>query len=89
MGEQSPIPALFLLPLKNMAKTTRGTTRATGSRGTLIQQSRGVSPSEKASFHEIEGAGRRHVRRPFFGLTDDDEEALVTQLEAGLRRQLE
>lgn len=46
------------------------------SRGTFIQQSRSKGSAEKAAYHDISGAGRRHVRRPFFSLTSEDEQAL-------------
>ena len=43
-----------------------------GPHQTLIQRSRRVSPSEKATFHQISGAGKSHVLRPFFGLSQSD-----------------
>lgn len=51
---------------------------------TLIQQSRDVSPSEKATFHQISGAGRRHVLRKFFGLSAADEAVITDRVEAFL-----
>lgn len=47
---------------------------------TLIQRSRGISPAEKAAFHQIDGAGKRHVLREFFGLTAADEQAIVDRV---------
>lgn len=50
------------------------------ARTTLIQRSRRIPPSEKAAFHQIEGAGRRRVKREFLGLTADDERAIVDRV---------
>ena len=48
-----------------------------GRRGpTLIQRSRRVPPSEKAAFHQVVGAGRSRVKREFFGVSPQDEEAI-------------
>jgi hypothetical protein len=44
--------------------------RATGP--TLVQASRRVSATFKAEIHNVRGAGRRGVTRPFLGITDDD-----------------
>lgn len=55
---------------------------------TLIQASRRVPASEKAAFHQILGAGQSHVKRPFFELTDDDENALIDRFEQQLGRLL-
>jgi len=51
-----------------------------GRRATFIQASRSKAPSEKARVHQITGAGRRRVKRPFFGLNGRDEDALVERL---------
>ncbi len=59
-----------------------------GSGPTLLQQSRRVSPAEKAAFHNIDGAGRRHVRREFFGLNASDEEAIVDRLDQALAKKV-
>ncbi len=60
-------------------------------RPTRIQGSRHVSPAEKAAFHQVSGAGRRHVLRQFFGLAPSDEAALFQQfglhLDANLARE--
>jgi hypothetical protein len=53
-------------------------------RQTLIQQSRGISSQQKAQWHEIDGAGRSHVKRPFFGLNAKDEDAVVDRISQGL-----
>jgi len=54
------------------------------SRGTLIQQSRRVSSAQKAQYHEIDGAGRSHVKRPFFALNDADDAAIYKRLSDGV-----
>jgi hypothetical protein len=62
--------------------------RASGN--TLIQNSRNVSPQQKAVFHNVVGAGRSKVRREFFNLGPSDAEAIVnlleTRLDANLQR---
>jgi hypothetical protein len=40
------------------------------------QRSRDKRPSEKAMFHQITGAGKSHIKREFFGLSDADEQAI-------------
>lgn len=55
---------------------------------TLIQASRRVSPSEKAAYHQESGAGRRHVKRQFFGLSASDETAIVDLVEHDLAKRL-
>lgn len=58
---------------------------------TFIQRSRSKGSAEKATYHDISGAGRSRVRRPFFSLTDEDETALtdlfLKRLEASLHRE--
>jgi hypothetical protein len=39
-------------------------------------------------YHQIEGAGRSKVRRPFLGLTPEDITAISARLDAGIRRNL-
>lgn len=55
---------------------------------TLIQASRRVSPEQKALYHEVLGAGKAHVKRPFLGLTDDDERVIAARVEAALDKRL-
>ena len=43
-----------------------------------------MSSSEKATYHHVTGAGRRHVRRPFFDLTESDMRTLTELYERGL-----
>ena len=56
---------------------------------TLIQRSRSKRPSEKAEFAQL-GAGKSHVKREFFGLTDADESAIEQEvgiaIDANLRQ---
>lgn len=52
----------------------------------MIQQ---VSSADKARWHELEGAGKRGVKREFFGLNASDEEALAKRISDGLDRQLQ
>lgn len=54
----------------------------------MIQRSRRVAPSAKAAFHQVTGAGRSHVKRAFFGLTADDETAIVARVRQGLTQAL-
>lgn len=65
-----------------MAKAT-GTKRS-GTSGTFIQRSRSLGAAEKASFHQIDGAGRSHVIRRFFDLSDADVDAITERLNVAL-----
>jgi len=58
-------------------------------RQTLIQRSRRKSAAEKAAYHEITGAGRSRVRRPFFGLNAEDERQILARVDRGLQQQLD
>jgi hypothetical protein len=53
----------------------------------MIQGSRRVSPSEKAAYHQVSGAGKSHVKREFFGLTEADADAIQKRLEAYIDEQ--
>jgi phage gpG-like protein len=55
---------------------------------TLIQQSRRVPAEEKALYHQELGAGRSRVKRPFLGLTADDEKAIVARIEAAVDKRI-
>jgi hypothetical protein len=55
---------------------------------TFIQRSRRVSAAEKAAYHELTGAGRSRVKRPFFGLDDKDEAAIVARIDKGIEEAL-
>ncbi len=48
-----------------------------------------MSSAEKASYHELDGAGRSKVKREFFGLNAQDEAALLERIEQGLQEQLD
>lgn len=54
------------------------------ARQTPIQLSRHVSPSQKAAFHQVTGAGKNHVLRQFFGLSESDMDALAARFGQGL-----
>lgn len=54
-------------------------------RSTLIQRSRRKSAAEKAAYHELTGAGKSRVKRPFFGLDDKDEAAIVQRIDQGIQ----
>lgn len=57
-------------------------------RGTLIQQSRRKSAAEKAAYHQITGAGKSHVKRQFFGISDRDEDVIVKRIDDELAKRL-
>lgn len=49
---------------------------------TFIQRSRGgPTADQKATFHQVDGAGPRHIRRPFLGLTEAEEAEILVQVE--------
>jgi phage gpG-like protein len=56
--------------------------------GTLIQRSRRVSAAEKAAYHELTGAGKSRVKRPFFGLDEKDEAAIMARIDQGIQAAL-
>jgi len=43
---------------------------------TFIQRSRAKSSAEKAAYHQLTGAGKRRIKRPFFDLTEADAKAI-------------
>lgn len=55
---------------------------------TFIQRSREKGAGEKATYHNITGAGKSRVVRRFLGLTDQDAQSVKQKLVDGLRRQL-
>jgi phage gpG-like protein len=69
-----------------MAK--KRTSRIGRSKVTFIQRSRSVGAAEKATYHQLDGAGRSRVRRRFLGFTADDEAAILRRVEDGIRRNL-
>ena len=58
------------------------------TRQTFIQRSRTKTAEQKALYHQVQGAGRSHVRRPFLGLTPDEAQQVDRRLEALIDRQL-
>ena len=52
------------------------------ARQTFIQRSRSTTAEKKALIHQVHGAGRSGVTRPFLGLTPDDERQMQAKLEA-------
>jgi phage gpG-like protein len=56
-----------------------------GPRKTLIQRSREKGAAEKALYHQVEGAGKSKVKRPFLGLTAEDERDLRERLIQGMK----
>jgi hypothetical protein len=67
-----------------MAK--RGTLSAARAMGVKMRRaSKNVAPSAKALYHAETGAGRSRVIRNFFGLSADDERALVGLVQQHLR----
>lgn len=59
-------------------------TKRSGASGTFIQRSRSLGAAEKAEFHQIDGAGRSHVIRRFFDLSDADVDSITERLNVAL-----
>lgn len=53
-----------------------------------MQRSRRVPPAEKAAFHQEAGAGKRKVKRQFFGLSSSDEAAITDRIKDGIAARL-
>ena len=51
---------------------------------TFVQQSRAIPPEQKALFHDQLGAGRSRVKRPFFDLTDSQQDLMRAYLQQKL-----
>lgn len=47
---------------------------------TRTQASRQLTPSQKAEFHTETGAGRSHVTRQFFGISQSDADLISAEL---------
>jgi len=62
--------------------------RGSGRKLTLAQRSRKVDPAIKAVAHNLSGAGRARVKRPFFQLNEQDVTTIVAELESRLRARL-
>lgn len=58
--------------------------RRGGGHGTFIQRSREKSSEEKAFYHQIAGAGKSHVLRQFFDLSQADIDRIVQRVDEGL-----
>lgn len=56
---------------------------------TLIQQSRRVSPAQKAVYHQVQGAGKSRVKREFFDLGAADMDAIATEAQRRMTRTLQ
>lgn len=68
-----------------MAK--KATTSAKRAKGpTLIQQSRRVPDEQKALYHQVLGAGRSRVKRPFLGLTQSDIDSIRQKVTEGIAK---
>lgn len=57
-------------------------------RQTLIQQSRSVSPQQKAIYHVESGAGKKRVIRDFFNTGPGDSEAITRMLQTRITTRL-
>lgn len=61
---------------------------ANAKRPTFRQTSRAASAKSKASWHAVEGTGRRRVIRNFFELDDKDMAALTDYLQGRLEQRI-
>ena len=59
------------------------------SGGTFVQRSRAVGAADKANWHQIEGAGKSKVKRPFFDLSPAEEAELTAVVQTHLAQTLE
>jgi hypothetical protein len=57
-------------------------------RQTFIQRSRSKGAEEKATYHQVTGAGKSRIRRRFFELSDADVDAIVKQVDRGIEEGL-
>lgn len=55
---------------------------------TFIQRSRAVSSEQKAIYHQVLGAGPRHVVRPFFTLGETEQDEIGQALEGLIQARL-
>lgn len=56
---------------------------------TFIQRSRERTAEQKARFHQVEGAGRSRVTRPFLGLTAPEEAEIDRRITALIDQRLQ
>jgi hypothetical protein len=66
-----------------LARSSKRSTR------TLIQQSRAVSPQQKAIYHAVVGAGKSRVKRDFFALGPGDAEAITRLLQGRITTRMQ
>jgi hypothetical protein len=70
-----------------MAKSARiNAKRKPASPQTFIQRSRAKGAAEKATYHNITGAGGK-VKRAFLGVTKEEAEAMKRTLVTGMQRE--
>ena len=50
----------------------------------MMARSREISPAQKAAYHDVAGAGKRKVKRPFFGLNEDDATDIELRIAASI-----
>lgn len=55
---------------------------------TLIQQSRRVPDEQKALYHQVLGAGRGRVKRPFLGLTESEVQQIRQNVADGIQKSI-
>ena len=55
---------------------------------TFIQKSRAKGAAEKATFHQLTGAGKSRILRKFFGLSAADEAAIFERVDLSMDRVL-
>ena len=63
-------------------------TRTRGTSDTFIQRSSSVRAIQKAIYHDVEGAGRSRVLRPFFRLTARAEAWIAREIETRIDQRL-
>ena len=66
------------------SRTATKAVRRLASAAKLVQQSRRVSPAEKAAYHAVVGAGRSRVIRDFFALNTQDETDITAVIDKAL-----
>lgn len=72
-----------------MAKTAKRAAKKVRKGPTFIQRSRAVSSEQKAIWHNVTGAGKSRVLRPFFEVGKDDQEAIKDGIETLLKARIE
>jgi hypothetical protein len=55
---------------------------------TFIQRSRALGAEEKALYHQVAGAGKSHVRRRFFEMSESDMDLICQRVEQGIEQGL-